>query len=53
MQRHHRQLPFVPVLILGLGLLLAGGPARGEPDAQVDATIRYLIDRVAALAGPR
>ena len=47
MQRQQRQPPFVPVLILGLGLLLAGGAVRGEPDAQVDATIRHLIDRVA------
>jgi hypothetical protein len=47
MQQHQRHLSFVPALMLGLGLLLAGGLARGEPDTQVDATIRYLIDRVA------
>ena len=47
MQRNPGHLPVIPALMLGIGLLLAGGLARGEPDAQVDATIRYLIGRVA------
>ena len=47
MQRNPGHLPVISALMLGIGLLLAGGLARGEPDAQVDATIRYLIDRVA------
>ena len=46
MPRHYRYPSRIPALFLGIGLLLACGLARGEPDAQAEATIRYLIERV-------
>jgi len=41
-----RQIRFTTRLALVLLLLLVTGPARSAPDAEVEATVRYLIEYV-------
>jgi len=46
MTLHHRHLTFTAGIALALCLLLATGPARSAPNAQIEQTIQHLIGYV-------